>query len=76
MSLNVEKNTDFEALQWWNYDLNREDILHDAENIKELQKNRLFNIQYYFICATYSKPKKSQVDLFFLFMFLFYSFFS
>jgi|UniRef100_A0A6C0IVT9 hypothetical protein len=43
MSLNVEKNTDIEALQWWNYDLNREDILHDAENIKELQKNRLFN---------------------------------
>ncbi len=43
MSLNFERNTDNEDLQWWNYDLNHEDILHDAENIKELQKNQLFN---------------------------------
>lgn len=43
MSLNFERNADNEDLQWWNYDLNHEDILHDAENIKELQKNRLFN---------------------------------
>lgn len=43
MSLNFERNTDKEDLQWWNYDLNHEDILHDAENIKELQKNQLFN---------------------------------
>ena len=43
MSLNIEINTDNEDLQWWNYDLNHEDILHDAENIKELRKNQLFN---------------------------------
>ena len=43
MSLNFEINTDNEDLQWWNYDLNHEDILHDAENIQELQKNQLFN---------------------------------
>lgn len=43
MSLNFQINADNEALQWWNYDLNHEDILHDAENIKGLQKNRLFN---------------------------------
>lgn len=43
MSLNFERNTDNEDLQWWNYDLNHEDILHDAENIKELSKNKLFN---------------------------------
>ena len=43
MSLNFERNTNNEDLQWWNYDLNHEDILHDAENIKKLQKNQLFN---------------------------------
>ena len=43
MSLNFKINADNEALQWWNYDLNHEDILHDAENIKELRKNQLFN---------------------------------
>lgn len=43
MSLNFERNADNENLQWWNYDLNHEDILHDAENIKELSKNQLFN---------------------------------
>ena len=43
MSLNFQINADNEALQWWNYDLNHEDILHDAENIKELRKNQLFN---------------------------------
>ena len=43
MSLNFRINADNEALQWWNYDLNHEDILHDAANIKELRKNQLFN---------------------------------
>ena len=42
MTLNyqvVYKNKD---LPRWNYDLNREDILHDAGNIQQLNKNKLF----------------------------------
>lgn len=40
--MNYQRDTNNEDLQWWNYDLNREDILHDAENITELNKNQLF----------------------------------
>ena len=40
--INYRIDADNEDLQWWNYDLNHEDIIHDAENIKELQKNQLF----------------------------------
>ena len=42
MSLNYRIDADNEDLQWWNYDLNREDILHDAGNIQQLNKNKLF----------------------------------
>jgi len=40
--INYRIDADNEDLQWWNYNLNHEDIIHDAENIKELQKNQLF----------------------------------
>ena len=40
--MNYQQDSNDEDLQWWNYDLNREDIIHDAENIKELGKNKLF----------------------------------
>ena len=40
--MNYQLDTNNEDLQWWNYDLNREDILHDAENIKDLHQNQLF----------------------------------
>ena len=42
MSLNYQIDYDNEDLQWWNYDLNREDILHDADTIKLLNQNKLF----------------------------------
>ena len=42
MNLNYQLDYDNENLQWWNYDLNREDILHDADTIKLLNQNKLF----------------------------------
>lgn len=42
MSLNYQIDYDNEDLQWWNYDLNHEDILHDADTIKHLNENKLF----------------------------------
>ena len=42
MTLNYQFDNDIEDLQWWNYDLNHEDILHDAGNIQQLNKNKLF----------------------------------
>ena len=42
MTMNYQLDYDNEDLQWWNYDLNREDILHDADTIKLLNQNKLF----------------------------------
>ena len=42
MKLNYQVDDINEDLQWWNYDLNHEDIVHDAANIKQLNANSLF----------------------------------